>query len=102
MFDKTVKFLGPDKPQCPNCFITQLGATKMDEGPSDRPQPGDRTMCIKCGALLKFDESLSLEPLTPEEVQESTRNEPEMLQAFYMLREAWLEKTSKAEESENG
>jgi hypothetical protein len=44
---------------CPYCGHLLDSATAMDDAPA-RPKPGDVTMCIKCGFLLVFDDTMRL------------------------------------------
>lgn len=53
---------------CPQCSQVQNGAT--DAGPEGAyPNPGDFTVCINCGAALKFGEQLQLVGITEEEIE---------------------------------
>jgi hypothetical protein len=42
---------------CPGCGYKLDAASSMDGG-DHTPQPGSPTLCLKCGELLIFDESL--------------------------------------------
>lgn len=50
---------------CPSCGARFDRATGIDH-PS-APEPGDFTVCISCGALLRFDAALRTEPATAED-----------------------------------
>lgn len=53
---------------CPRCGH-MLNATS---DPKDRgaPRPGDFSLCIECGEILRFDRQLRLKPVTPEMIEQ--------------------------------
>jgi hypothetical protein len=52
---------------CPGCGH-RLNASS---DPKDRgmPRPGDLSLCIDCGTILRFDWQLRLKVVTPEEIE---------------------------------
>ncbi len=52
---------------CPSCGRVLNAATSLDH--VDAPKPGDFTVCVDCGVLLRFTAD-GLEPTTPEAVLE--------------------------------
>ena len=44
--------------RCPACKGLLDAATSLDD--SDRPQPGDISVCFNCAAILEFDENMKL------------------------------------------
>lgn len=60
-----------DRPdRCPACGRPILGATSALPGPEPSPSPGSVSLCISCGALARYDESLRLRPLDPLELSD--------------------------------
>lgn len=57
--------------ECPGCF-GYLNASRDIDG-DERPKPDDRTICIHCGAFMKYLNDLRLQLLTPEELAETLR-----------------------------
>lgn len=54
--------------RCPICQ-TQLDHAMPVAGVVASPEPGDATVCAKCGAMLKYGEGLGLEVLSDEELE---------------------------------
>jgi hypothetical protein len=56
---------------CPHCGRMNNGATEA--GPDGAyPEPGDITVCIQCGAAVKFGAQLQLVELEPGEIESLT------------------------------
>jgi transcription initiation factor IIE alpha subunit len=49
---------------CPKCKEPLDAATSNED---ISPKPGDLTICINCGTMLKFNHNLSIEELTTDE-----------------------------------
>jgi RNase P subunit RPR2 len=45
---------------CPSCFTMLDAVTSMETKGADLPKPGDFTLCIKCHAVLKFTDDMTL------------------------------------------
>lgn len=54
------------KPVCPGCSEVLDGFTNTSLS-GQRPKPGAATVCVYCGALLKFSEELALVSPDPDE-----------------------------------
>ncbi len=52
---------------CPRCKM-RLNATVDPKG-RGMPRPGDLTICVQCGEILKFDNRLRLRPVTAEQIE---------------------------------
>jgi hypothetical protein len=50
---------------CLGCGLTNTAATGVDN--ASAPDPGDVTVCIHCGHIMAFDETLHLRELTVQE-----------------------------------
>lgn len=48
------------RPFCPSCFMMLDGVTAMEAKGADMPVPGDFTLCINCGQVLRFDANLNV------------------------------------------
>lgn len=59
----------PNKSPCPVCRKMLDAASALD-GSNDGPTPGDVTVCINCGMVLKFTQTLGLAIATPQDVNE--------------------------------
>ena len=59
----------PNKPHCPVCRKMLDAASALD-GSNDGPTPGDVTICINCGMVLKFTKTLGLTVATPQDVDQ--------------------------------
>lgn len=53
--------------RCPGCNHV-LNATSDPKG-RGAPRPGDLTICIDCGTVLRFDAFYRLSALTPEDIE---------------------------------
>ncbi len=68
--------------RCPSCKALLDVATTL--GPR-RPKPNDITVCGFCAVLLVFEEDLSVRLMTPTEIEEFRKADPEgykQLRAF--------------------
>jgi hypothetical protein len=72
-------FKVPDQ-KCPTCGTKLSAATAVKH--DDSPKPGSLTVCIECGTVLEFSESMELRVMTPEQVAELA---PEMRQQLQGL-----------------
>jgi hypothetical protein len=54
---------------CKGCGVTLDAATTAD-GSENVLESGDLSVCANCGVIAKFDDDLSLQPLTIEEIDE--------------------------------
>lgn len=54
-----------DPDACRTCGRPNDRASSLDG--SQRPGPGDLSICLSCGELSAFNPDLTLRPLTPEE-----------------------------------
>ena len=77
-----------DKQQCHSCF--KLYEAHSDLNGESKPQPGDFSICIGCGAFSKFDDDMKLVALTETDMQ-LLEKEPEMLmqmqQCAFLIRQ---------------
>jgi hypothetical protein len=64
--------LGVAPARCPGCASLLNAATNVADEEA-RPQPGDRTFCIHCGAGLEFVDGGGVRPLTLAEFEETIR-----------------------------
>lgn len=53
---------------CPTCGYEMDSASSV--GRKATPKPGDFSLCMRCGAVLRFDAELRLEPATSDELTE--------------------------------
>lgn len=58
---------GLPKSTCPECSYTMDSATDAGGGRAE-PEAGDFSICLNCGACLKFNDILVLEPIPPDEL----------------------------------
>jgi hypothetical protein len=56
--------------KCLACGEALDSATNFFEG-KQTPEPGDKTICIKCGHVMAFDDGLKFRELTPFETLEA-------------------------------
>lgn len=42
--------------ECPSCFEQMDGATSINSDQTRYPRPGDFSICVYCGALLRYDD----------------------------------------------
>lgn len=52
---------------CPNCNAQLDDATNLDDE-SLRPKPGDVSCCIKCAAVLEYQDDMTLRVLSSDEL----------------------------------
>ncbi len=45
--------------QCPQCLAWLDAATAVEDG-TPKPDPGDLTVCFRCGCLLRFGDEMNL------------------------------------------
>lgn len=57
---------------CPGCGLPLIGASNMWN--SDKPQPGDVSMCIKCGIISVFTAEMTLRLPTKREFNRLSRD----------------------------
>lgn len=60
--------------KCRRCGYETTDSTNLD-GTAGVPSPGDISICLKCGVLSKFSPSMTLEPLTNEDLYELQQTE---------------------------
>lgn len=74
---------------CPVCGYVCDRATAVTGNES--PQPGDWTVCLRCGEILRFDEQLTHRQVTLEELRLLPRSDRALLfRASRMARERKL------------
>ena len=49
-----------DGSRCPKCNMAATGAEGIMQGEARAPLPGDFSVCVNCGTVLRFDEDLKL------------------------------------------
>jgi hypothetical protein len=59
--------------RCPSCGYLADAATPVRGMSEAVPKPGDITMCIRCGNVLKFGQSLDLLPVDVDTLPAETR-----------------------------
>ena len=59
--------------KCPSCGQLLNAATDADDS-DQRPKPDDRSICIHCGALMKYSPSMRLVLLNGAETAEMLRD----------------------------
>lgn len=69
---------------CPKCGSFLDGASAVDSN-EVIPKEGDYSVCLKCGAMLKFGENLKLELLTEAEIEEFRKNYSDQYKVFDMV-----------------
>jgi len=55
---------------CPQCNYFMDASTSIDGDENVKPSPGDISLCIKCGAMLDFDDDMKLQFLRQEKFEE--------------------------------
>jgi hypothetical protein len=79
--------------RCGRCNHLLDAATGVDQ--AARPQPGDISICLHCGLIEQFNESMELVEMPYAELQKFVLEYPErglaMLRASQRIREAWME-----------
>jgi hypothetical protein len=58
---------------CPNCG-TELDCASDVLGGNERPSPGDVTICLGCGLLMRFKDDMRLRRLTGAEMIEALKD----------------------------
>ena len=66
----SVRIEGDKLPTCPKCDKVLDGATHAGGEDDAVPTPGDISICLYCVAILQFQEDLSLNELSEEEILE--------------------------------
>jgi hypothetical protein len=61
--------------KCPGCGAS-LNYNETVTG-QERPKPGDASVCAACGELLRFTDDLTVAPISPAELAEMRREQPE-------------------------
>lgn len=74
-----VTFRTPEQ-RCKKCGAT-LSGVEEQFGDTRPPRKGDLTICVKCAAILQFEEDLSLSLATAKDLEELKPDEAEALQA---------------------
>jgi len=66
---------------CPKCFKKLDAATcvEKDRLPGWRPEPGDLSVCLYCGAFLMYDKAMRLQILPGSEVVKLPREKVELM-----------------------
>lgn len=64
-----------DNSICLTCLTVVDAASNMDGG-DDAPTEGDISICAYCATVGKFNENMSLEPITMEELKEIEEADP--------------------------
>lgn len=59
---------------CPQCNYFMDASTSIDGDEDIKPSPGDISLCIKCGAMLDFDDDMKLQFLSQEKFEELDEN----------------------------
>lgn len=54
--------------ECPVCLNSVSGASPISKG-NAKPKPGDISVCVYCGAILEFDDTLNLQAISEESFQ---------------------------------
>lgn len=72
-FDPTRNW-APDIRKLPECHCLQCGhkmnASGSVDGSLDLPEPGDLVLCLKCGAVMKHADDMSVRGMTEQEMDE--------------------------------
>lgn len=74
-------YLGPDRrvpmSRCVVCRqkLRASFSLELDQSTRTTPRPGDRTVCVYCGAWMAFDKHMRLRALTADELKEMATNE---------------------------
>jgi DNA-directed RNA polymerase subunit RPC12/RpoP len=72
--------------QCPRCGLRLHQVTDPILGQA--PGPGDITICVECGALLRFGEGLALETRSPQVEWECRKASPRIAAMERLLDQA--------------
>ena len=63
---------------CLGCGYKIDASGSPDGRPTKGPQPGNLSICLRCGAVMAYAEDLSLRPLTDDEVREISQDDDAM------------------------
>jgi hypothetical protein len=55
---------------CPSCSYAMDACSPVPGNSRATPQPGDITLCFRCGAVLWFDAQMGLQAYAPERVEQ--------------------------------
>lgn len=83
-------------PTCPSCE-RPLRMHEAADGSGDQPKPGDVTVCLYCGEVLRFDGGLQLAAVSLDAVDDLTELERETVtevRAFVRMRNRMTLKTT--------
>lgn len=72
--------------RCLDCGKTLDALGTGDKALAARPEPGDVTVCIRCGAVMKLDEKLRLRGLTDAEMDELVNSRETMQELAKVVR----------------
>ena len=61
---------------CPSCGKFLDGASSVSDPGRSGPSPGDLSICIACGTIVKFGENLKLEIVSENELEQIKQNFP--------------------------
>lgn len=64
------------EPKCPHCEEMLDGATVAYGKQNVLPNPGDFSICIYCGNMIRFNEELEMEKLSPEYLETIKKKAP--------------------------
>lgn len=85
---KAVQFIGENVSCCPCCKSLLDGASQISGDEQIAPKEGDYTVCIKCGAFLRFGETLDIIELTPEDFERLLEEDSETVITMLKARAA--------------
>lgn len=71
--------------RCLNCGALMNALGTGDRHVEAKPEPGDVSVCIRCGAVMKLDGELRLRGMTNEEMDELTADRAWMDQIAKMV-----------------
>lgn len=63
--------------KCVRCGYVMDMATSLEDPEVNLPNPGDISLCLKCGLLSIFDQNLKLRPPSDEEITNLLKNKKE-------------------------
>ncbi len=76
-----------DPEPCPNCGHMIDACTGLQG--KESPDPGDVTICMYCGALLRYGEGLSLIKLSPENAKKLCDENPLLAKLVMVYKEIY-------------
>jgi hypothetical protein len=87
----------PDIARVPESVCLNCGAPLNMVGTGDanveaKPEPGDVTVCIKCGGVMKLDENLRLRGMSDREMDELVADREWMDQVARMVQRVYFVK----------